>query len=121
MLNEYGSMSTNTGVAPTRDTAEAVEINEMAGTITSSPGPMPAAASIISSVTVPLIGANTVAAALVGREGVFKVGHDRVEAAPLRAGQHLIEQLSFAGGRHGPGRKLSHPSRVKEWTFCAKE
>ena len=55
MLKLSGSMSTNTGVALTRDTAMAVETNEMAGTITSSPGPMPAALSAISSVTVPFM------------------------------------------------------------------
>ena len=49
------SISTNTGVAPTRDTHVAVEMNEMAGTMTSSPSPMPSASSAISSVTVPFI------------------------------------------------------------------
>ncbi len=53
MLNVKGSMSTNTGSAPARETAVAVEMNEMAGTITSSPGPIPSTARAVSSVTVP--------------------------------------------------------------------
>ena len=54
MLKVYGSMSTNTGVPPIRETAVAVEMNEMAGTITSSPGPTPATVSAASSARVPL-------------------------------------------------------------------
>ena len=46
----------------------AVDTNEMAGTITSSPGPMPATASIISSDTVPLNVETPYRAMLISRE-----------------------------------------------------
>src|SRR5580765_3503806 len=52
-LNVIGSMSTNTGVAPTRLTDPAVAKNENVGVITSSPGPMPSAMSTASSASVP--------------------------------------------------------------------
>ena len=48
-----GSTSANTGAAPTATTAWAVAVNVSAGTITSSPGPMPAAASAIRRAAVP--------------------------------------------------------------------
>jgi len=47
-------MSTITGMAPAAIGAAAVAWKVYAGTITSSPQPMPAARSAISSVTVPL-------------------------------------------------------------------
>src|SRR5579863_6887157 len=57
MLNVSRSISTNTGVAPTRETAVAVAMNEIAGTITSSPLPIPRVSRAISSVSVPFIAA----------------------------------------------------------------
>ena len=53
MLNVTGSMSTSTGVAPTRDDAPAVAKNEKVGVITSSPGPTPSAISASRSASVP--------------------------------------------------------------------
>ena len=49
-----GSQSTSTGVAPARATASAVAMKVLAGTITSSPGPMPSARSASSNASVPL-------------------------------------------------------------------
>src|SRR6266480_137431 len=54
MLYVAGSTSANTGVAPACRTAWAVAMNPSAGTITSSPGPTPAAASATWSAEVPL-------------------------------------------------------------------
>ena len=48
-----GSTSTRRGVAPTRLTASAVAMNEFAGTMTSSPAPMPSARSESTSASVP--------------------------------------------------------------------
>ena len=53
MLNVTGSMSTNTGVAPSRLTQPAVAKNENVGVMTSSPGPMPSAISATSNASVP--------------------------------------------------------------------
>src|SRR3990172_5717824 len=47
-------MSAKTGTAPTWSTAWAVAMNESAGTMTSAPGPAPAAASAMPSAAVPL-------------------------------------------------------------------
>jgi len=52
-LNVTGSMSTNTGVAPTRCTDPAVAKNENVGTMTSAPGPTPSAMSATISASVP--------------------------------------------------------------------
>jgi len=49
MLREASSMSTNTGFARTRATTFALAAKLIAGTITSSPSPMPAISSAISS------------------------------------------------------------------------
>ena len=48
-----GSMSANTGVAPTATTQLAVAMKLRAGTTTSSPGPMPKPRSASSSARVP--------------------------------------------------------------------
>ena len=48
-----GSTSTNLGVAPTRVTASAVAMNELAGTSTSSPGPTSSARSASTRASVP--------------------------------------------------------------------
>ena len=48
-----GSISTSTGVAPTRDTHPAVAKKEYVLVTTSSPGPMPSAISTASSASVP--------------------------------------------------------------------
>ena len=53
MLNVAGSMSTNTGRAPSRQTAPAVAKNVKLGRITSSPAPMPSAISGNSSASLP--------------------------------------------------------------------
>ena len=53
MLNVAGSMSTSTGVAPTRTTAPAVAKNENVVVTTSSPALMPSAISASSSASVP--------------------------------------------------------------------
>ena len=52
-LNVEGSMSANTGVAPSRAIAPAAAKNENAGVITSSPGPMPRAHSAASNASLP--------------------------------------------------------------------
>src|SRR5687768_5486894 len=52
-LKVSGSISTNTGVAPTRLTQPAVAKNENVGVMTSSPAPMPSAISTTSSASVP--------------------------------------------------------------------
>ena len=49
MLRECNSISTNTGLAPTRATTFALAAKLIAGTITSSPAPTPATSSAISS------------------------------------------------------------------------
>jgi hypothetical protein len=49
-----GLTSTNTGLAPTANTASAVAMNVLAGTMTSSPGPMPSAARLSWRAAVPL-------------------------------------------------------------------
>jgi hypothetical protein len=49
-----GSTSTSTGVAPIQLTASAVAMNELVGTSTSSPGPMPRARSASEIASVPL-------------------------------------------------------------------
>ena len=48
-----GSTSTSFGVAPTQLTASAVAMNEFAGTITSSPGPISSARSASEIASVP--------------------------------------------------------------------
>ncbi len=48
-----GSISEKTGTAPHIETEEAVAENENAGTITSSPGPTPAASSAAWRAVVP--------------------------------------------------------------------
>ena len=48
-----GTISANTGFAPSRHTALAVAKNVKLGTITSSPGPMPSASSASSSASLP--------------------------------------------------------------------
>ena len=48
-------MSTKTGIALWCRMASAVATNEKAGVMTSSPGPMPAAASAMCSAAVPLL------------------------------------------------------------------
>ena len=53
MLNVPGSMSTSTGLAPTRTTQPAVAKNEYVGVITSSPGPMSSAIRAASTASVP--------------------------------------------------------------------
>ena len=53
MLNVSGSLSTSTGLAPTRTTQPAVAKNEYVGVITSSPGPMSIAISAASTASVP--------------------------------------------------------------------
>src|SRR6266699_6184154 len=53
-LNDRGSISANTGVAPTWQTEVAVPAQVIDGTITSSPGPMPSASSIAARAVVPL-------------------------------------------------------------------
>jgi hypothetical protein len=53
-VNESGTTSAKTGVAPTWTTAVADEIKVMEGTITSSPGPMPRPMYIADIATVPL-------------------------------------------------------------------
>src|SRR5229473_6268998 len=53
-LNDRGSISANTGVAPTWQTEVAVAMKVIDGTITSSPGPMPSASSIAARAVVPL-------------------------------------------------------------------
>ena len=55
--NEQASRSTNTGAAPVATTAFADAMNVRAGTITSSPGPTPAATSAICSAAVPELAA----------------------------------------------------------------
>jgi len=55
MPSVRGSMSTNTGTAPAWSTASAVATNVNAGTITWSPGPMPAAVSATWRAAVPLL------------------------------------------------------------------
>ena len=52
MLSVSGRMSTNTGVAPRRTNALAVETKVNDGMITSSPGPTPARIAVISSAAV---------------------------------------------------------------------
>ena len=52
-LNVSGSTSTNTGLAPSRQTAPAVAKNVKLGRITSSPGPMPSTISASSSASLP--------------------------------------------------------------------
>lgn len=54
MLNVSASTSANTGVPPSRATASATAPNENAGTITSSPCPMPVAIIEMNSASVPL-------------------------------------------------------------------
>ena len=49
-----GSMSANTGVAPTSATTSAVEMNEKSGTMTSSSGPTSSARSASARASVPL-------------------------------------------------------------------
>ena len=109
MLNEYGSMSTNTGTAPRRVTAEAVETNEIAGTITSSPGPIPAHASIISSVTVPFTAEMPKLCALILRETHLQ----RMRPSglnPPHCGllQHALQQLHITRIRNRPTGKFNH-------------
>ena len=53
MLNVSGSMSTSTGVAPSRATQPAVAKNEYVLVTTSSPGPMSSAMSAASTASVP--------------------------------------------------------------------
>ena len=53
MLKVTGSMSTKTGVAPTRAIDPAVAKNENVLVMTSSPCPMPSAISAASSASVP--------------------------------------------------------------------
>ncbi len=53
MLNVSGSTSAKSGVAPHIETLDAVAKNVNAGTITESPGPMPAASSAAWSAAVP--------------------------------------------------------------------
>ena len=53
MLKVAGSMSTKTGVAPTREMAPAVAKKEKGVVMTSSPGPMSSAMSATSSASVP--------------------------------------------------------------------
>ena len=53
-LNVAGSMSANTGTAPSRRTHPPVAKNVNDGTITSSPGPIPMAIMATSSASVPL-------------------------------------------------------------------
>ena len=55
---KVSSISASTGVAPTRTIAVKQEIQLHAGTITSSPGPTPSAASAHSSAAVPLVTAS---------------------------------------------------------------
>src|SRR5689334_9228732 len=59
MLRVRGSTSANTGRAPTSSTTFAVATHESGVVITSSPLPMPARRSAISSVTVPELKART--------------------------------------------------------------
>ena len=54
MLQVSGSMSTNTGVAPSNTTTSAVAAKVKGDVITSSPGPMFRAISEISNASVPL-------------------------------------------------------------------
>ena len=53
MLNVVGSMSTNTGRAPSRHTAPAVAKNVKLGITTSSPGPIPSAINGNNSASLP--------------------------------------------------------------------
>ncbi|MNE56078.1 hypothetical protein D3C80_1509560 [compost metagenome] len=53
MLNVSVSISTNTGVAPTNSTTFAVATYDRAGTMTSSPGPIPETINAKWSVAVP--------------------------------------------------------------------
>ena len=58
-LRLSSSTSTNTGRAPTRITTLALAAKVMAGTITSSPGPMPHACSATSSAPVAEVNVRT--------------------------------------------------------------
>ena len=53
MLNVTGSMSTNTGVAPTLLIDSGVAKNVNGVVMTSSPGPIPSARKLITSASVP--------------------------------------------------------------------
>src|ERR1700674_3346738 len=55
MQNVSGSLSTSTGIAPARQTARAQDMIVKEGKITSSPGPIPTAATPTSSAAVPLL------------------------------------------------------------------
>ncbi len=59
MLRVTGSTSTNTGLAPTRRMTLAVATQDSGVVMTSSPGPMPARRSAISSAAVPELSART--------------------------------------------------------------
>ena len=54
MLHVSGSISTNTGVAPSRTMTSAVATNVNGVVITSSPGPIPSAIRLMSRASVPL-------------------------------------------------------------------
>ena len=60
-LNVFGSISTNTGRAPSRDTVPPVAKKVRVGTITSSPGPVPIAINAQRSASVPLLTATACA------------------------------------------------------------
>jgi hypothetical protein len=55
MVNDTGSTSTNTGVAPTPLTASAVAMKVFGTVMTSSPGPIPRAAITKCNAVVPLL------------------------------------------------------------------
>src|SRR5471032_2721434 len=59
MLRVMGSMSANTGVAPTSRMTLAVATQEIGVVITSSPGPIPAMRKAISMVQVPELNVRT--------------------------------------------------------------
>ena len=103
-----GSMSTNTGAAPTATTAVATVIHVAAGMMTSSPGSTPTAFRASSMPIDPGGHRHAVPCVLKRGEGVFKSPHPRLFPMKLRtcpgpALQHALQCPLVAFIVHRPG------------------
>ena len=102
------SVSTNTGSACISSTALIVATNVYGGTMTSSPGPMPRAASDVRRALVPFAVARQCLAPVSDAYAALE-GRDLLAAEPLAAADDADERVFLARVRDRPRRERRPP------------
>ena len=106
-LNVRGSTSAKTGVAPHCQTELAVAMNDIDGTITSSPGPTPATCSASCSAVVQFETATASAAPTRSAKARLELAHARALGDPTR-GDDLGDRVALVAAQGTAGERDSH-------------